>query len=112
MNVLPCDIREGAAFFQDHLITLEGEMTQGTGIPQIGVRPEFVTLGDKGLPATVVKVSDVGRHAVVEAKIGDVSIKAVIAGEPPMQGAATHLAFDPAKTRLYRDGWIATRAGS
>ena len=112
MNVLPCEVREGAAFFHDHLITLEGAITQGTGATQIGVRPEFVTLGDKGLPATVVKVSDVGRHAVVEAKIGDVSVKAVIEGAPPMQGAATHLAFDPTKTRLYRDGWIATRAGS
>jgi hypothetical protein len=26
-----------------------------------------------------------------------------------VQGAATHVRFDPSKTRLYRDGWIATK---
>jgi glycerol transport system ATP-binding protein len=110
MNVLPCELREGAAFFGDNPITLEGAVTPGDGATQIGVRPEFVTLGDAGLPAVVHKISDVGRHAVVEAKVGDVSVKAVIEGEAPLQGAATHLSFDSTKTRLYRDGWIATRA--
>jgi glycerol transport system ATP-binding protein len=112
MNVLPCDIREGGAFLDDQLITLEGAIEQGDGTPQIGVRPEFVTLGARGLPAVVHKVSDIGRHAVVEAKVGDVSVKAVIEGEAPLQGSTTHLSFDPSKTRLYRDGWIATRTAS
>lgn len=113
MNVLPCEVREGGAFFEDQLITLEGDIEQGAGTTtQIGVRPEFVTLGDKGLAATVHKISDVGRHAVVEAKVGNTSVKAVVEGEVPLQGAAIHLSFDPSKTRLYRDGWIATRAAS
>lgn len=111
MNVLPCEVRDGGAFFEGTQITLEGAITQGTGRTQIGVRPEFVSLGDQGLPAVVSKVSDIGRHAVVEAKVGDTTVKAIVAGEPPVQGSATHLAFDPAKTRLYRDGWIATEVG-
>ncbi|MFQ1699485.1 ABC transporter ATP-binding protein [Loktanella agnita] len=112
MNVLPCEVRNGGAFFENTLITLEGEITQGSGATQIGVRPEFVSLGDHGLPAVVSKVSDIGRHAVVEAKVGNATVKAIVEGEAPVQGAATHLAFDPEKTRLYRDGWIATRAAT
>ena len=30
-------------------------------------------------------------------------------GAAPAQGSAVHLRFDPSKTRLYRDGWIATK---
>lgn len=113
MNVLPCDVHDGGAFFEDQLITLEGEIEQGAGTrTEIGVRPEFVRLGDKGIAARVHKVSDVGRHTVVEAKVGDTSIKAVTEGDAPAQGAPVHLSFDPTKTRLYRDGWIATKAMS
>ncbi len=112
MNVLPCEVRDGGAFFGEKLITLEGAIEQGSGAAEIGVRPEFVTLGDAGLPAVVHKVSDVGRHAVVEAKVGNTSVKAVVEGDVPAQGTTTHLSFDPTKTRLYRDGWIATRAGT
>jgi glycerol transport system ATP-binding protein len=56
----------------------------------------------------VRKVSDVGRHAVVEAMVGDTPVKAVVDAADVEQGAEVHLAFRPDQTRLYRDGWIAT----
>ncbi|MEP1613762.1 MAG: ABC transporter ATP-binding protein [Roseobacter sp.] len=113
MNVLPADIRDGGAFLQGHNVALEGAISGKDGVLQIGVRPEFVTLGETGLPATVRKVSDIGRHNVVEAMIGDTSVKAVTEGTAPEQGAAIHLNFQQDQTRLYRDGWLATtRAAS
>ncbi len=112
MNILPADVRDGAAFFQDHKVAVEGAITGGTGATEIGVRPEFVSLGDTGLPATVRKVSDVGRHSVVDAMVGDTLVKAVTGGAAPGQGDKVHLSFAPAHTRVYRDGWLATeRAG-
>ncbi|MEP5729948.1 MAG: ABC transporter ATP-binding protein [Sulfitobacter sp.] len=108
MNVLPAEIRDDGAFLQGHNVALEGAITQTEGAPQIGVRPEFVTLSDTGLPARVRKVSDIGRHNVVEAMIGDISVKAVTEGEAPEQGAAIYLNFQQNQTRLYRDGWLAT----
>ncbi|KAG1648016.1 hypothetical protein GQR58_030156 [Nymphon striatum] len=67
MNILPCIVADGAARFGDHVIPLEGPIRgAATGKTEIGVRPEYVTLGDTGLPATVTKVSDVGRHIVVD----------------------------------------------
>ncbi|MCK0121383.1 ABC transporter ATP-binding protein [Loktanella sp. F6476L] len=108
MNVLDAEVRDGGAFLQGHHVGLEGTINTDTGTPQIGVRPEFVTLGDAGLPATVRKVSDIGRHSVVEAMIGDTSVKAVTEGAVPEKGAAVHLQFQQNQTRLYRDGWLAT----
>ncbi len=108
MNVLPAELRDGGAFLQGHNVLLEGAITGGEGTPQIGIRPEFVSLGETGLPATVRKVSDIGRHNVVEAMIGEVSVKAVTEGVPPAPGSNVHLNFRQDQTRLYRDGWLAT----
>ncbi|MEM6374314.1 MAG: ABC transporter ATP-binding protein [Pseudomonadota bacterium] len=108
MNVLPVTQADGRAMFHGQAITLEGPITGQGGSTQLGIRPEFVTFADAGVPAHVRKVSDVGRHAVVEAMVGDTAVKAVVEGAVPEQGAAVHLSFAPEQTRLYRDGWIAT----
>jgi glycerol transport system ATP-binding protein len=108
MNVLPAEVKEGAAFFSGQRIALEGAIVPGAGLHQIGVRPEFVTLAATGVPATVRKVMDLGRHAVVEALAGDTRINAVVEGTLPGPGEAVHLNFRPDQTRLYRDGWIAS----
>jgi glycerol transport system ATP-binding protein len=111
MNVLPCDVNQGAALFHGKPIKLEGDIEDGKGgNTEIGIRPEYVSLGDQGLKATIRKVSDIGRHNVVDAMVGGTLVKAVVNGAVPAQGETVHLSFDPAKTRLYRDGWIATQA--
>ncbi|MEX0303197.1 MAG: TOBE domain-containing protein, partial [Leisingera sp.] len=95
--------------FAGQPIALEGPV-QGAadGKTEIGIRPEFVSLEDQGLPATVTKVSDVGRHTVVECEAGGCRINAVTEGGAPDKGSAVHLAFRQDMTRLYVDGWIAT----
>ncbi|MCB2116285.1 MAG: ABC transporter ATP-binding protein [Rhodobacteraceae bacterium] len=108
MNVLPAEVREGGALFNGNPIALEGPISSGNGRHEIGVRPEFVTLADAGIPATVRKVMDMGRHFVVEALAGATRISAIAEGAPPEPGVTVHLAFRPDQTRLYRDGWIAT----
>ncbi|MGB1209517.1 MAG: TOBE domain-containing protein, partial [Paracoccaceae bacterium] len=112
MNILPCDELGGSVAFQGNPITLEGPTTGTGGLTQIGIRPEFVGFADAGLPATVRKVSDVGRHIVVETITGDTSVKAVVDTAPPDPGASVHLAFRPDQTRLYRDGWIASQGAT
>lgn len=108
MNILPAEVSQGRATFQGQPVALEGAITGDGGVTQIGIRPEFVALADTGLEASVIKVSDVGRHSVVEAKVGDTSIKAIVEGDVPNQGEAVHLDFRSDHTRLYRDGWIST----
>ncbi len=113
MNLLPATLRDGGAFFQDQNITLEGAVTTGTkGAVEIGVRPEFVTLSNSGVPARVTKVSDVGRHHVVETMAGDTKVAAIMNGAIPNTGDAVHLQFKPSQTRVYADGWLATQPGA
>jgi glycerol transport system ATP-binding protein len=112
MNVLPCDVRDGGAFFDGINIPLEGAISAGPdGKTQIGVRPEYVSLGQTGLAAKVRKVADVGRHNVVEAMLGETRVNAIIEGAAPSQGETVHLNFSQPQTRLYRDDWIATEIG-
>mgnify|MGYP001799459527 CR=1 FL=1 len=112
MNVLPVSEAAGRVTFEGHTVALEGTVNGMGGSTELGIRPEFVSIADTGLEARVRKVSDVGRHSVVEAMVGDTAVKAIIEGAAPEQGAAVHLNFDQAQTRLYRDGWIATEVSS
>ncbi|WP_413718936.1 ABC transporter ATP-binding protein [Silicimonas sp. MF1-12-2] len=110
MNVLPCEVRGDRALFQGHEVALEGPVSGQGGTVKLGVRPEHIDIGGTGVPARVTKVSDVGRHFVVEAMVGDSALKIVTEHDAPEQGSEVHLGLRPEKTRVYRDGWIATEA--
>ncbi|MFT7058196.1 MAG: glycerol transport system ATP-binding protein [Pseudorhodobacter sp.] len=112
MNLLPASEAGGAVTFEGQPILLEGKVTGQGGTVQIGIRPEYVTLSDTGLAANVRKVSDVGRHSVVEAMVGETRIKVIVEGDTPAQGDIVHLNFRQDQTRLYRDGWLATEVAS
>ena len=112
MNILPATVEDGAVLLNGQAIAVEGAVTGSGGATELGVRPEFVSLGDEGVPARVRKVSDVGRHAVVDAMVGDISVKAVVDSVAAHEGDDVRLSFRPDQTRLYRDGWIATEATS
>jgi len=112
MNVLSVEETDGMARFEGQPIALEGKVIGQGGVTQLGIRPEFVSVADQGLPARVRKVSDIGRHSVLEAMVGDSSVKAITDGDVPAQGAEIHLAFRQDQTRLYRDGWLTTEAST
>ena len=109
MNVLPCELRDGGAFFAGSQVTL----ADGTGRPngagrlEIGVRPEFVRFSQTdGVPATVVRVADAGRYRVVETRAADMRVYALAPEGADIPEGETRLTFDPARTRLYADGWL------
>ncbi len=114
MNVLPCEVKGGAAFFGGEKVDLEGPVQGGgDGAAQIGIRPEFVSISSNGhgVAATVQKVSDIGRHKVVETVAHDQRIHAILEGEAPNAGDAVKLDFKQTQTRLYKDGWLASTPG-
>ena len=73
---------------------------------EIGVRPEFVTFGDSGIPVEIVKVSDAGRFRIVEARHDASAIKLLVSEGTELPAGAAHLRFDPAHTQIYADGWM------
>ena len=117
MNVLPCDVRDGTTYLFGDRIALEGPVAGvADGKAEVGIRPEFVSVSASGtgiaapgIAARVRKVADVGRHKVVEAMAHDTRINAILEGEAPNQGDAVMLDFKQSQTRLYKDGWLASR---
>jgi glycerol transport system ATP-binding protein len=108
MNVLPCEVSGDVVKLAGHPIQVHNPVKPANGARlEIGVRPEFVSLAGEGLPVDIARVSDAGRHRIVEVRHKDVRLK-LLAGDgvvvPPERG---HVRFDPAHTQLYADGWLA-----
>jgi glycerol transport system ATP-binding protein len=106
MNILPCEIRDGMAFLAGRPVATANRGT-GAGRPEIGIRPEFVSLGAEGLPAEVTRIVDVGRHRVIEAEAAGRRVNALVPEDRPVAPGPTHLVFAPEQTRIYEDGWLA-----
>ncbi|MBE7637447.1 ATP-binding cassette domain-containing protein [Sneathiella sp. P13V-1] len=110
MNIIPCEVKEGVAKFRGQTVDLEGPIDAGQSTDcAIGVRPEFVSFGQSEMQGTVRKVSDVGRHKVVEVMVGEQKITGIVAEEAPNKGETVGVIFQQDQTRLYRDGWLVTK---
>lgn len=106
MNVLPCAIDNGSAVFAGQKVSTVNKAGGSGGSMEIGVRPEFVRLTQDGLPATVVKVADAGRHRIVETRCGDQIVRLLVGEGEEIPSDSVHLEFDPSSTRIYADGWL------
>ena len=114
MNVIPCQFHDGIARIGDFKVPLAGKTgpVPAGARTEIGVRPEFVSIAKKGIPAVVRKVSDLGRHRIVDAMMGEVRMNIISNGKDlPDAGEEIHLAFERENTRLYVDGWLAGMEG-
>jgi len=111
MNVLPCELRDGTAWFRGRPVATDGPppAVPGGARLELGVRPEFVQVAEDGIPVDVVNVFDAGRHRIVEAMAGDSRIHALLREDADLAPGPAHLRFDPAHTRVYADGWLAGR---
>ena len=108
MNVLPCALDGGAAVLGAHVVAIAdppARAPEGRRL-EIGVRPEFARFAEDGLPVSVVKVSDAGRHRIVEARHARHRINVLVEESAALPGERAHVRFDPAFTRLYADGWL------
>ena len=107
MNVVPCRVENGNAFFAGMQIESANRADRAGGRLELGVRPEFVSFGDTGLPARIVKVSDAGRYRIVETECGGNTVRLLVGEGREIPADGVHLRFDPANTRIYADGWLA-----
>ncbi len=108
MNVLPCAADGGRATFDGTPVATATPADLGalSGRLEFGIRPEFVRFAQTGIPVTVTKVSDAGRFQVVETRAGSNVIRLLVPEGAAIPSESAHLAFDPAHTHVYRDGWI------
>ncbi len=109
MNVLPASVEGSQALLGDNQVPLAShyEAVAG-GKVEIGIRPEFVTLGDgeEGLPVTVKRIEDVGRHRIVRTDYQGQEINVIVGEGEPLNEAMSRVRFDPENVNVYADGWL------
>jgi glycerol transport system ATP-binding protein len=113
MNLMKCEVRGGKAFLGENKLDASNAASAKAGSLELGVRPEFVRFAKVGLDATIVKVADIGRMRIVETRLaGGQSVKLVVPEGEDIPTAKVRIAFDPARSFIYSNGWLAGEAGA
>lgn len=110
MNVLSVEVEGRRARLGAQVIELPGAPKAEGNAIELGIRPEYVRLGTAGMPVSVHKVEDIGRHKVVRASLEGREIAAII-GEDDDVPADPHVTFDPAGINLYDKSWRVEMGG-
>ena len=107
MNVLPCKIVNGE-------ITLSGQrVPSNSSIKkinfkkiQVGIRPEFINFSKEGIPVKISKVSNTGRHKIVDAVSEAGKIKILSNAQDEIPNGSAFITFNQKYTYAYGDDWI------
>ena len=104
MNLLDAEITGTEARLGGVSLPLGAAYGPTTGRTQIGIRPDYVTLSDHGVPVTVKRVEDVGRHRIIRAELAGQPLNAILP-EGATVPADPRVTFAPAKINVYANDW-------
>tara|TARA_R110000787_G_scaffold15432_1_gene47679 strand:- start:97 stop:1176 length:1080 start_codon:yes stop_codon:yes gene_type:complete len=114
MNVLDASVQGDKAVIDGTEISLGQGFGTPTGKVEVGVRPEFTTLasGDVGLPVTVKRVEDVGRHKIVRTDFKGTAINVIAEEGAEISPDMNRIVFDPAGVNVYSNSWRVAPQGA
>ncbi len=106
MNVLPAEVAGREGRVGGHAVDLGRSYAPRPGKIEIGVRPEFVRLvREGGLPVSLRRVEDIGRHKIVRVMLDGREINVTAPEEAEIPADDLRIAFDPAGVNVYADDW-------
>ena len=72
---------------------------------EVGIRPEFLrpTSAGEGLPVTITRVEDTGRHKIVRAESQGTKLAMLMPEGQSIELGAARLATDPSHVHVYVD---------
>ena len=107
MNILPCELHNGSAAI-DGIKVETGSQIKKTSFTktEIGIRPEFVSFSKDGIPVKILKVSNTGRHKIIDTECKSGKIKVLSHSSQDIPSGTAHLTFDKKFTYAYGDSWI------
>jgi len=107
MNVLDAKVSGDTAVLAGTQILLGKDFGTPTGKTELGVRPEFTSLqaGNEGLPVTIKRVEDVGRHKIVRADFHGTEINIIAEEGVNISPDMNRVVFDTAGINVYADSW-------
>ncbi|WP_439590008.1 ABC transporter ATP-binding protein [Hydrogenophaga sp.] len=109
MNFLPATSVRGGLVVLDHPLALTRGHVLPEGPIKLGIRPEYLSLGEAGepdtLPAKVTRVQDIGTYVMVTCEVGEHRLKCRLAPEAvlPAVGDTVHLRVLGQHTCFYQD---------
>ncbi|SET00994.1 ABC transporter ATP-binding protein [Paracoccus homiensis] len=107
MNLLDAQIQGTEARIAGATIPLAHGYGPLTGKTQIGIRPEFLTLGtgDQGLPFTIRRIEDVGHHRIVRGQVAGSDVNVIVPEDQPIPADTNRVIPDASRAHVYRDDW-------
>jgi glycerol transport system ATP-binding protein len=103
MNVMPVAIDGRMARVGSQTIELPGKLKGGAeGRTELGIRPEFVVLGESGMPVSITKIEDIGRLKIVRTSLEGRDLAAIVPEDGNIP-ADPHVRFDPKGINIYAD---------
>ena len=106
MNLLEATVDGHTAHVQGVAVPLGSGYAALKGRVQVGIRPEFATLATTGgLPFTLKRVEDVGRHRILRGDVGGTTFNIIAAEGTEIAADMTRVIFAPEKINVYADDW-------
>ena len=107
MNILPCEIKNGQINFEGKILPANTNLKKSNfNKTQVGIRPEFVNFSNDGIAVKIKRVSDTGRHKVIDTECNSGSIKILASSSTQIPNGSVHITFDKEYTYAYGDDWI------
>ena len=107
MNILPCEIKNGQITFEGKILPSNTSIKKSNfSKTQVGIRPEFIKFSNDGIPVKIKRVSDTGRHKVIDTECSSGSIKILANTSTQIPSGSAHITFDQKHTYAYGDNWI------
>jgi len=113
MNLLDAEIRGNTAMVAGQPVALGATYGAVGGRVQIGIRPEYavLTAGD-GLPFTLRRVEDVGRHRIIRGEVAGATVNVIAPEGMAVDAGLTHVRFQPERVNVYADDWRVAPVGA
>ena len=114
MNVLDATVTGDKAVIGGHEIDLGHGFAPLDGKVELGMRPEFTRLatGAAGLPVTIKRIEDVGRHKIVRADFNGSEINVIAEEGAEISPDMNRIVFDPAGVNVYANSWRVAPQGA
>lgn len=113
MNIAPCTLNGNRAVVEGHEIKLAQTYKEQNASAkiEIGIRPEYLNLAppsEAGLPVTILKVDDIGRHKIVRVALNDRVLNVVAPELVGVTGDKASLQLDIDHTNIYVNDHLIT----
>ena len=113
MNLMEAKITGNRAHLNGCEVPLGASYAPVAGRSQIGIRPEYCSLtSGAGLPVTLRRVEDVGRHRIIRADLFGQAFNLIAPEGMAIDADMTRVVFAPDKINVFADDWrVAPQTG-